>query len=385
MNRLWRIMMRWLFPSCLYIGRDVYDIGNDGQVFPQIPEHNRTSRLVILSKHTYFETIGEFPFGNPKEIRAAITMDTASYTPFSTRLFFLRRIGRRDDKTLVNLWFVRPDIVLELDRIAPWLIFPETALWCLGVQAVNGLHIISQPGGYLLVHLQDGVIRSTLAENDDTDLTVFRRSIGKDVSQKEDIRMGVFETYLSRLRDAAPTVSLSDMALFFSPRFSAAQIDMRLLKWCLASLGLIAVLYIGAWTGMPVYFKQQLIKENETVSASLGDILDKQARTDESVNEINLLTQALKGYTPRMTLLNLLYTILPTDTVITHLTIAGNRVEVRGSSDQASMVLTSLAAGQGVEQAQFSAPLRKDSTTGRELFVLSFGFGIPNSPIHPGR
>ena len=382
MNRVWQIAMHTLFPSCRYMGRNVYDIRNDGQVFPENPDHDPAARMVILGKHTYFETVGEFPFGNLKEIRAAITMDPAAYSPFATRLFFVRRIGVRDDKTLVNLWFVRPEIVSELEQVGPWLIFPETALWCLGAQTDNGLYIISQPDGYLLVHYMNGMIHSTLAKNDDSDLSTFRRSMGKDISQTETIRTNDFHTYLNDLRAAVPTVSLSDMALFFSPGFQSGQIDQRMLRRGLASLGLMAVLDASVWAGMPMYIRHQLMQENETVSANLGDILDKQAKTDESVKEIGLLAQTLNDYTPRMMLLNMLFDILPGDTVITQMTLAGNRVEIRGSAGQASMVLTSLAAGQGVEQAQFSAPLRKDSKTGRELFAVSFGYGRPGQPGH---
>ena len=379
MKQLWLKLLHKLFPFCIYLGRNVYGINTGGDIFTESPESKLGSRLVILGKQAYFEMIAEFPFGNVKEIEAAIAMDPETYAPFQTPLFFIRKIIRHDDKTLVNIWFVRPEIVALIDRMSPWLIFPETVLWCLGAYPGNGLHIVKMPAGYLFVHFLDGAIRSTSAENDDTDLIAFLRSIGREASPADAVRTDHFETYLQYLRDAVPEIPLSELRPFFKFRLRASDFDMRSLKRSFALIGITIVLYLAGWVGMPIYFKQRLIVENETISAVLNDILERQAGTDALLNDVKQLTLAIKGYTPRTMLLNMLYKNLPTDTIITNMTIAGSKIELRGSAGQASQVLSSLSMDPGVEHPQFTMPMRKDYKTGRELFVLSFDFNVPGT------
>jgi len=363
------------------MGHQTSVIGSGGQISTDTSQGTISSRVVILSKPAYFETVAEFPFDNVKEIKSAISMDMLSYAPFSTDLFLLRRIGRRDEKTRVNIWFIRPEFVQRLDQVSPWFVFPETALLQLNAQFFNDFFIIPHPEGFLLTHIDHRAVRSLLTQNDGPDLILFLRSIGKDFGNTERFRFENFDLYLSCLWEAIQNASLSDMLPFLKLALSvhSSQADNRIVRWGAIAMGLIAIVYTGIWVGMPLYANRQLLHENETVSAGLADIIDKQARLDKTIEQINVMDQVVKDYAPRLILLNLLYDVLPSDTILTQLTVAGGQVEIRGSAQQASAVLSSLTAAPGIEHAQFSAPLRKDTKTSRDLFTVSFGFTSPST------
>jgi len=119
--KIFNIWMSWLFSRFLYLDKTAVVLDRNGRELPE-PALPGRYRAVLLGKHTYFETIAEFPFSDLKEITAAIRLSPGDYAPFHTDLFFVRRIGRQPDKTRVNLWFVRPETCDIIRRVHPWFI-----------------------------------------------------------------------------------------------------------------------------------------------------------------------------------------------------------------------------------------------------------------------
>jgi len=364
--------MRYLSPTVLYLDKVPLNMGLDGILVPgDMPQ--KKCRIMILGKHTYYETTATFPFKNPKEIKAAVSLDQTAYAPFSTELFFLRIISRKQENTLVNLWFVRPSTIDKIQQASPWIILPETALWSLSDAHKPCLYVISRKDDQLMVHLDgDGAVHSSLSPNDEKITDTFQKSLGAGGQNCPIENIASYQEYYQGLLARLGEISIPDVSPFLGWRVDSKKFNTPFIRITVISIAVWIILYGSIWVGLPYWKQRQLIQENEKLSANLGEVLHKQDQIESIQNEIKKLSKPMETYTPKVPLFNMLYQTLSKHVTITNLRMAGNRVEITGLSPQASEVLSTLSAVKAIDNVQLTAPLRKKRQTGQEIFTLSF-------------
>jgi Tfp pilus assembly protein PilN len=374
--------MSWLFSRFLYLDKTAAVLDKNGKELPE-PALPGRYRTVLLSKHTYFETITEFPFSDLKEITDAIRLSPSDYAPFHTDLFFVRRIGRQPDKTRVNLWFVRPEACDIIRRAHPWFVFPETGLWATGSRNTARCLGLEKKDGTLMVHVDtDGAVRSTMTSPGRADSQSFLRGLGP---QGQDCPVETFsdlETYIQALLATVSGAGPLVLAPFLQVRPVGGHGPLvRAGLKTLTGIALLLVLFFGIRAGMAVYVLQELKQTNQTLTRDLGDVLEKEAKIRAIENRIQALSGPIVSYLPRTALLNQLYDLLSgKDIVIRRLTVVGNRVELQGVSDRASALLDTLASVSGFQDVQLTQALKKDSRTGQDIFSISFHV-VPEGPV----
>lgn len=356
-----------------YLTRKTVTLSHDGRAATTAPEEQEGRRLVILGKQAYHETVQSLPITDIKEIKAAVAIDPTAYAPFATDLFFMRRIGRKQERTLVNLWFVRPEAIQNhrLDRC--WLTIPETALWSLPAEPRPRLDLIQQEEDRLMVHVDSaGGVRSTLATGTDEAVDNFRRGLGPEGCQCPVKHVASQREYFQSLVLCLKDASLADLAPFIRWRFDRRKFFTPSLRRAVAGLTAMLMVYLALWLGLPFWAARRLTRENKQLAAGIGEVLDRQEQLDAIQKEIRILAKPMENTIPKLAVLDMLYDTLARQAVISRLTMAANRVEIHGNSDQASAVIGALTAVPGLTQVQLMAPLRKHPRSGKDLFTISF-------------
>ena len=131
----------------LYLGQEIALKVAKGRIEAETPiDDAGKTRLVVLGKHHYYETIRSFPFSNIKEIREAVIMDIPAYSPFDTPLFLMKKMDIPDGGCRVNLWFIHPSVVDWLNRLSPMILIPESGLLALAKDSRETLFHIQKQG-----------------------------------------------------------------------------------------------------------------------------------------------------------------------------------------------------------------------------------------------
>jgi len=380
--KIFNIWMPWLFSRFLYLDKTAVVMDRNGKELPE-PALPGRYRTVLLGKHTYFETIAEFTFSDLKEIIAAIRLCPADYSPFHTDLFFVRRIGRQQDKTQVNLWFVRPEACDIIRRAHPWFVFPETGLWFTGSQKTARCLRLEKKDSALMVHVDtDGAVCSAMTLPGRDGSQSFLRGLGP---QGQDCPMETFSAPGAYIQALLATVSGTG-PLVLKPflQVRPASGDGALVRaglWTLTGIALLLVLSFGIRSGMAAYVLQELKQTNQALTQDLGDVLEREAKTRAIENQIRILSGPVVSYLPRTALFNQMYDLLSgKDIVIRRLTVTGNRVELQGLSNRASALLDTLAAVPGFQDVLLTQALKKDTRTGQDIFSISFHV-VPEYPV----
>lgn len=332
-------------------------------------------RLLVLAKETYFEKVQRFPFAGPGEIASAVRLDPGAYCPFSTDLFFFKRLKHPGGETDVNLWFVRPRaarLVTGELQPRPWVLVPETALLAGAAPGRERLYVVRRSCGWLLAYVdRNGLVRSTAAENDREDPAAFRRSLGREALAAPLVRFDDpedYERHLGRVVSDLPLTALRAFSAGWAP--DPARIAS--LKIPAVSVAVILALYGFGRLSLPLVLERHWKRENARLEETLSGVLELQAQLERTRRLYRTLAQPLSEYAPRLSLLTTLMHALPEGTRISELRVAGRTVELNGSAPKASDALARLAAVSSFQQASFNGPLRKDPKTGRDVFSLTF-------------
>jgi Tfp pilus assembly protein PilN len=96
----------------------------------------------------------------------------------------------------------------------------------------------------------------------------------------------------------------------------------------------------------------------------------------------NELAGILQKNVPKLPMLILLNEVLPENTIIFQLIMAGNAVELKGMTPKSTALLEALSARPVIQNARYTAPIRQDQASSREVFTLSFIYN-PAGAITP--
>lgn len=361
-----------LFKKFLYIGKKNYLIHRNGKIEVVKPDYREKNRLVILAKKYYFETLKSFPFSGIKEIKSAIAMDITAYSPFQTDSFFVKKIGQTDENTRVNIWFINNRIGNLLKDLSPLVVIPETALLSFLDEPVPMIYTIHNKDdeNFLVCIGPERAVKSIISRQ--MDIESFKRIIGAGARDYPVRKILRFEEYLALFPGILYSLSLRNLSGFVNSDAFFLKINKVQLIMGLAATGLLFFLYTGLSGLLPYYVNKKLQKEDQALSIGLSGFLKTRELVDVYHQKQKELAEIINKYPYKLSLMNLLNTTLPEDTVIRQLTISGNIVEIKGVVPGASVLLEALSQANGIKNAKFTSPLRKDRKTGLEFFTLTF-------------
>lgn len=365
-----------LFNKILYLGERNYLIYRHGKIEEVGTDYGGKVRLIVIGKKYYFETLKTFPFSSIKEIRSAIEMDIATFSPFNTDRFIVRKMKETDEGAKVNLWFIDNKITGTLQTLSPFIFIPETALLSFLGEGFPRIYIIHHKyEEILLVYIgADGAVRSMTARLNKVDLEGFRRSIGAEATDCQARDIEGIDKYLALFPDILNSMPLKSLLRFVNPDSFSLRVKKKYLKTGLATAAGLFFLYICSSALLPYFVHKRLQEEDKTLSMNLSGLLNKQEMVETYHNRQKELAERVNSYTYKLPLINLLNTILPEETAIRQFTVSGNVVEIRGTVPKASELLSALSQGKGIKNVRFTSPLRQDKKTGMEIFTLTFIF-----------
>jgi hypothetical protein len=364
-----------LFKRIHYLGEDQYLIRADSGPEKVDPGSASRARTLVLSKHFYFEANPTFPVASIKEIRAAVAMDPAAYTPLPAGKFFLRKTGQTNEGTRVNLWFPEDKIAGVLDELRPWFIIPETALFPFVEPGVARIYSIEKGNTGLVVFVgADGSVRSVSTKNGGSDLENFRRMMGAEARECPVREIKGLEEYCSLLAGVLQSVPLRSLLGFMSTDFSLLPTHIKYLRRGAVFACAMFLAYAAAMWFIPSHAQMRLTREGGELSQKASALLEKEALIESYFKKQKGLASRFNTYTYKLPLLDLLQEAVPEGTIVRQLAVSGNRVELRGTTRKASELLDALSRAKGVKGAQFNSPVRGGTMPGMEDFTLSFTY-----------
>lgn len=364
---------KFLFKKILYLGENNYLIHRDSRIEEVGRDYHQKPRVIILGKKYYFETSKKFPFSNIKDIKSAIEMDISTLSPFKTDRFFIKKIGKANESTSVNLWFVDEKLSGALRRNSPLIIIPETAIFPFFEPGKEIIYTINKEDENLLVYIgSDGMVKSISDRGNKTNMEGFKRSIGAEARDCPERGIAGLKEYLSLFPGILTAIPLKSLLCFLNIDFFSLSLNKRYLKMGLAAAVTLFLLYTGILGILLYHAKKGLQSQDRELSLNLEGPLKKQLKIENYFNRQDLLARKINTYTYKLPIINMLNGILPEKTTIRRLTVSGNVVQIRGSAVKASGLLTALSNTKGIQNARFTSPLREDRKTGMERFTISF-------------
>ena len=372
--------------SLLYLGEEVCLVNPAGEVTPVSPEGQR-ARIVVLGKCHYYETVRHFPIASLKEVAAAVNLDPDSFCPWPSSRLLLRRLAGDGEQSRVNLWFVRTEVDELLEALAPLVIIPETVLpafdrqnslpriWRVPLAADRSLQVAVD---------REGAVRSLVGEDSDRSLELFRRAVGGAVADCPVVESKSFTDWLSYLGGFLKTLPFPVFWDFRNPRLRFSGFDRRSLLLGGGGVAVLLLLYALLSSGFLYYTAAQLRRPDPGRQRNIAALLEKKRQIKSLYQRQGELAAVVNGYTPRLALVNLLNRVLPADSVIRRLEVAGD-VEMNGLTPRASDLLEILTRKTGVEDVRFLSPLRRDRKSGLEVFHITFVYRRADSLGDAGR
>ena len=331
------------------------------------------ARIVVLSKNTYFETERTFPFTPLKDIGAAVQTDTGAYAPFDTDRFFFRKIREADGSARVNLWFVKPEAAKALDRLSPICVIPETFLFVFMAPSWPAFFTVEKsPEKRLVVNVDtQGAVKSLFGRPDASARDGFLRSCRLPENGQEQ-HIDDFEAYRQFLEAAVLALPIRESLRFVNKPASMAGLTGKSILRYLGLALLLWLIYTGATSWM-IYQTEQTVKAREgALRKKAAELMEKRELLDKRLDRLEFLRSRTRYYQPRTRLMALILRKAPEGVLIKRIQVAGQSVEIEGLAPNASDFMTALSDAKAVASVRFSAPLRKDSNSGKERFSLMF-------------
>ncbi len=327
--------------------------------------------IVVLSRDLYFETLKDFPIKKHGLINAAVELDMENYSPFKTSLFFSRRCSVTENGALVNLWFVKPEVLEFISTLQPLMVIPETAILALGKR--DSIYQITLWGGHrLFVHVtEEGAIQSLLSKEDKLDLTTFKRSVGGPLESSR-LKLVQGDAYWKKLRVFLKRPMPDFHLAFLTPELFFPRLKRVRLRQFAISAFCVYFVYLSLGTFLCFSIKRKY--RNELHRLNHDVCLIKKARDEFLFKKkiVERIAAHTNNYTSKTSILNALDKTVPEGTWIKQIYMADNKVEVSGETPKASSLMENLRQYPGVSEPEFVSPVQKLKKSGNESFTISF-------------
>ena len=346
--------------GCIEAEADIDDVGK--------------TRMVVLGKNHYYETIRPFPFTNTKEIREAVIMDIPAYSPFDTSLFLMKKMDIPDGGCKVNLWFIHPDTVEWLNRLSPMIIIPESGLLALAKDSPQNLyHIQKQEKEALWVYVGKDLLTQSMEVCDGKmEQETFTRIIGGNAEKYVVTEIADPQDYMEMLHGALMNISFNAILPFLFPIKTLTSFNPKNLKIGLSVAAVLFLIYMAVIVTLPYSAESALMKADKEITPQVASLMKNQLQVDALYARQNELIGILQKHIPKLPLLILLNDVLPENTIIFQLVAAGNTVELKGMTPKSTALLEALSTRPVIQNARYTAPIRQDQASSREVFTLSF-------------
>ena len=356
-----------------YMGEEQYSIDSRGNVKAWNDSSKTGTGVVIAGKRHFFEVTTTFPFTGMKDIKSAVKLNMASYSPFTTELFFCRKIHGTRENTTVNLWFINPDFVDIIEELEPRLIIPETALLPFLSDNLPQIYCVQWSRDMCLLTAigADSTVKSMMTGCRASDLLRFRRSLGAGTMTMPVNHMDSHE-YLTLLPRMISNMPFKALSVFIDWRYFARNFSKRrLINWSLATAGLFFLLSFSC-TAYIYYAHRDISMQNQQLSQMVSDIIRMRDTLAKVVAEQGKFAAIINGYACKLPLFNLLNRVLTNDTRLKQFTISDNIVEMRGECVSASRMLEVLSKCHEIKNAKFISPVTTDRKRKKEIFHITF-------------
>lgn len=352
----------------------------DSQNFLQFSQKEKkyNASLLFLAKDTCFETIKEFPFSSVKDIKNAISSDIDEYSPFTTDLFFVRKIKETEGKTKVNIWFVKQNIADSIDQLSPMIVLPETFVFAfIRKMYPLFLKIEKQDEKDLFIHVgHDLAIKSMESNINKKGFETFLRICGSssDIEQ-ENIFVYKNEKDIKQvLKTVFLNIPFTELLKFVNKKSYSFEILGKTGFKYLCIVCALLFFYSTICLFLPYQKKKELMAEDQILSKKAGDLIGKRDDLGKKLAQLNRFKNLVEEYQPKTSLIQTLIKTVPQNSLIKRLNVSGQVVEIEGIASDASAFIESLGKNKDIFDPHFISPVRKDKKTNMEIFKLNFKY-----------
>lgn len=180
------------------------------------------------------------------------------------------------------------------------------------------------------------------------------------------------------LEPGAIEVAGADRTEAVSPNLLDAQMarrSARLPDLALAGLGLVVLVLGVAALALPLVRAHQTESELEAEVATLKPAAEASRKLEAEISalthEASFLATQREQRPAATTIIDALTHLLPDDTYLTELHLAGSQVQIAGTGPSASRAITLLARSPGFADAKFNSQVTQDPLTAREQFDIT--------------
>ncbi len=147
----------------------------------------------------------------------------------------------------------------------------------------------------------------------------------------------------------------------------------RRLRWGAAGAGTAVLVLLAAPFLLQSHEMAALDAEQDALQPQARRVAQLQARLAALVPNAAANAAEAARIGDAVQILAAITNALPDDTVLTDLTFRERRVTITGSSEQAAQLIAALSASHLLHDPAFTAPIVRDSGTGRDSFALRVG------------
>jgi len=339
----------------------------------------RKTRLLILGRQHYFETLREYRISNTRDLAAAIRLEAPTLSPYPDGICLYHRQAHVDGISTVSVWFVRPQVWRDYG-LTPQVIIPETLLLSCSQSTAGARMLHIQPGGsspdYFFYADEQKLIsqpRRGAAQSAER----FARIAGLDASaflpEKHDAQQlaRCLAGGLRRLPWAAvPGLWLRDQRALPDIRWSRLVVIV----------GGLMLTYLALSSGYLYQQQQAVAAQWDEQRVAMRDMLTLEQRYQTLLDEQQQLAQPLQDYVGRWRVAAMLAATITPRERLESVRVDNGKVELNGFAPRASGFVATLSQQPVLAEVQFAAPVRK--VPGGEQFVIRATLQRP-APVAP--
>ena len=400
MEKMIRNLLKSFLGRILYLEDDGYLLNWDGRNERvscrklDAPLENAAVKkcfVVVLGKDTYYETVKSFPITSVQDIKEAVRMEGCETCPFPYGQVFVRAVKQSENQSLVNLWYIKERTMSRIERLKPYILIPETALFGY-MQALSfpqqapEAEREAETGKIVVVHKDASLLFSFVDENQlafsyqsglrdiDEARERFRKMVGYRAGKSPETSFAFPEPYLEAIYHAFWRQGLKGLPAFqYHNPFRAINLQKTVfIRGAAVALSLI-LLYSGIFSLILYRTKDRLEEAYAQKKAASVQYTRMEEEIRAKAGTYREVRQKIQDYRSKVAFYNLLNDTLPDGTIVASVNVMDRDVEIRGIAPRASDVLAAFNAAPGFESSRFVSGVSK---AGQQENQESFGIGF---------
>jgi hypothetical protein len=340
----------------------------------RVQAHSTKSKWVlIVGREYYYESVTEYPIGNPGELKKALKLEPWSFPYEGVRLVQITRTTPQSHR--VTNWVVKAE-VLDQQKTRPLFLVPETA--CLQTLAASGPISISRLGKTVLIISSDTGIASGIESEsrDDSELKFWRTQLLSLSGLPHDCPLKLVEetNFASQLVNGLVGIIKRSPLDFFVPLERATQGSYPWQKASkMAALAGIAYLFLSSLylvtTDAWVEHRLSAIQTDSMAVQDLRkDVKSMQAEVDE-------VAGVFSAVAPLWVTWDVVTDLLKNGVEVTRINSIDGSVTITATAPRASEILSYLSNDVRVSEVKYAQPIRQAGQL--QSFAVAVRFNWP--------